>query len=107
MNQSCDDVDPAATRVLFFGDSLVAGVGDPSGGGWVARVISACFHGGTPITAYNLGVRRETSAQVLARWRAEAEPRVPSGVHARVVVSFGANDTTIEAGKLRVPADDS
>jgi acyl-CoA thioesterase I len=100
-------IDVAPTRVLFFGDSLVAGVGDPAGGGWVARVLGACAAGGTPMTAYNLGVRRETSTQVVARWRAEAAPRIARGVDARLVVSFGANDETVEDGTVRVPADSS
>jgi lysophospholipase L1-like esterase len=97
----------APRRVLFFGDSLVAGVGDPAGGGWVARVVSASVTRGQPLTAYNLGVRRETSLQVAARWRAEAEPRVPAGTTAQIVLSFGANDTSIEDGVPRVPAGDA
>ncbi len=97
----------APRRALFFGDSLVAGVGDPAGGGWVARVVSACFVQGLPLTAYNLGIRRETSIQVVARWRAEATPRIPPGADSRIVVSFGANDTTIEGGGVRVPASGS
>ncbi|MHB8243234.1 MAG: GDSL-type esterase/lipase family protein, partial [Solirubrobacteraceae bacterium] len=99
--------DFAPTRALFFGDSLVAGVGDPAGGGWVARIATACFERGAPLTAYNLGVRRETSIQVAARWRAEAMPRMAPGADHRLVVSFGANDTTIEDGSVRVPADAS
>jgi lysophospholipase L1-like esterase len=59
------------------------------------------------VTAYNLGIRGETSAQVASRWRAEATPRVPPGADARIVVSFGTNDTTIEDGALRVAADSS
>jgi acyl-CoA thioesterase I len=94
----------APRRVLFLGDSLVAGVGDPAGGGWVARVVSACSEQRRPVTAYNLGIRRETSLQAAARWRAEAAPRVPPGVDARIVLSFGANDTTVERGAVRVPA---
>jgi acyl-CoA thioesterase-1 len=97
----------APRRVLFFGDSLVAGVGDPAGGGWVARIAGACFEQGVPLTAYNLGVRRETSVEVAARWRAEAEPRLPIPEGARLVVSFGANDTTVENGSERVAAADS
>jgi lysophospholipase L1-like esterase len=97
----------APRRVLFFGDSLVAGVGDPAGGGWVARVVSACFDQGQPVTAYNLGIRRETSIQVAARWRTEARARVPSGAGARVVISLGANDTTIDEGTVRVSPDRS
>ena len=90
--------------VLFFGDSLVAGVGDPAGGGWVARVVSACFDQGLDVTAYNLGVRGESTVQVASRWRAEAAPRMLPGSDARVVVSFGTNDTTLEHGVVRVPA---
>ena len=42
-------------RVLFFGDSIVAGVGDPEGRGWVGRVVAASFASGLPLTAYPLG----------------------------------------------------
>lgn len=90
--------------VLFFGDSLVAGVGDPAGGGWVTRVVSACFDQGLRVTAYNLGVRGETSVQVASRWRAETTPRMLPDSDARIVMSFGTNDTTIEHGTVRVPA---
>jgi acyl-CoA thioesterase I len=97
----------APRRALFYGDSLVAGVGDHAGGGWVARVAAACCASGVPLTVYNLGVRRETSQQVAARFRAEAIPRVPAGAHCRVVLSFGANDTTVEGGAVRVSVEDS
>jgi acyl-CoA thioesterase-1 len=94
-------------RVLCFGDSHVAGVGDPAGMGWVGRVVASSFQQGLPLTAYNLGVRGETSAQVAARWRAEALPRLTPGSDARVVLSFGANDTTIEDGHIRVEPERS
>jgi acyl-CoA thioesterase-1 len=93
--------------VLFFGDSLVAGVGDPTGLGWVGRVVAASFQAGVPLTAYKLGVRRETSEQVAARWRVEALPRLPSGIEGGVVLAFGANDTTIEDGRARVTPERS
>ncbi|MGD9526552.1 GDSL-type esterase/lipase family protein [Pseudonocardia sp.] len=86
-------------RVCVLGDSFVAGLGDPEYRGWVGRVAAA---GPQPVTVYNLGVRRETSADVLARWRAECVPRLPAGVDGRVVVAFGVNDTTAEEGTLRV-----
>ena len=94
-------------RVLFFGDSLVAGAGDPTGLGWVGRVTSASSGAGLPVTAYNLGVRGDTSVQVAARSRHETGPRLASGVDTRIVVSFGANDTTIEDGVQRVDAERS
>ena len=94
-------------RVLFVGDSLVAGVGDPSGGGWVGRVVAASFASGVPVTAYNLGVRGETSVQVASRWRHETRPRLVPGADTGVVTSFGANDTTIEGGQRCVQDDRS
>jgi acyl-CoA thioesterase-1 len=97
----------ADRRVLFVGDSLVAGVGDPSGRGWVGRVVEASFAAGVQVTAYNLGVRGETSVQVASRWRGETGPRLVPGADTRIVMSFGANDTTIEDGKRRVDPDRS
>jgi lysophospholipase L1-like esterase len=89
-------------RILFYGDSHLAGVGDPSGLGWVGRVVAASYAAGMPLTAYNLGVRGQTSVGVASRWREEMRPRLSSGADTRVVVSFGANDTTIEDGVQRV-----
>ncbi|HUR86099.1 MAG TPA: GDSL-type esterase/lipase family protein [Solirubrobacteraceae bacterium] len=89
-------------RVLFFGDSIVAGVGDPEGRGWVGRVVEASFAARLPLTAYNLGVRRETSEEVAERWRGEAEPRMRIEARYAVVFAFGVNDTTLEEGRLRV-----
>lgn len=94
-------------RVLFFGDSFVAGVGDPRGQGWVGRIVETAFAAGQPFTAYNLGVRHETSVQVAARWRAETAPRVLEGAEMRVVFAFGANDTRLENGALRTAIEDS
>ncbi|MGY1719781.1 GDSL-type esterase/lipase family protein [Blastococcus sp. SYSU DS0552] len=94
-------------RVCFIGDSFVAGVGDPEHRGWVGRLCARSHGAGLPLTAYNLGVRRETSADVLARWSAECRPRLSAGDDRRVVVAFGVNDTTVEAGGPRVPEDAS
>ena len=92
--------------MIFVGDSYVAGVGDPAGQGWVGRVVAGAFAAGIPVTAYNLGVRRDTSADVLARWQAEARARVVPDADCRVVFSFGANAATVENGAPRgAPAD--
>lgn len=88
-------------RVSFFGDSLVAGVGDPTAAGWVGRLVAGAFAAGTPVTAYNLGVRRETSTNVLDRWQSELEPRRSPEAECRVVFSFGANDATLQDGEPR------
>jgi acyl-CoA thioesterase I len=97
----------ADRRLLFFGDSLVAGVGDPAGAGWVGRVVAEAFASGLPLTPYNLGVRGETSEQVASRWRAEALPRLLPGADCRIVLSFGTNDTSVEHDRVRVKADRS
>lgn len=93
-------------HVLFFGDSHTVGVGDPSGLGWVGRVVAASHAAGIPLVSYNLGVRGETSGDVLRRWRGEANVR-SSDLETRVVFAVGANDTTEEDGTLRVEPDKS
>jgi acyl-CoA thioesterase I len=97
----------AERRILFFGDSHVAGVGDPDGLGWVSRVATASAAAGIPFTPYNLGVRGETSVQVASRWQAEATPIISSEAECRVVFSFGVNDTTLVDGRVRVEPDRS
>lgn len=94
-------------RALVFGDSFVAGVGDQRGQGWVGRVVAAASAAGRPLTAYSLGVRRETSVEVAVRWRFEAMPRLARDADCRVVFAVGANDTTIERHGPRVPVDRS
>ena len=88
-------------RALFFGDSLVAGKGDPEGLGWVGRLPVEAPDGGR-VEILNFGVPGETSSQVLARWRAETEPALATAGETVVIFSFGANDATEESGSLLV-----
>ena len=81
-----------SVRVCFFGDSFVNGTGDDDGLGWVGRLCAAERRAGADLTAYNLGVRRDTSADIRGRWRREAEARLPSEYDGRLVFSFGVND---------------
>lgn len=92
-SRSVSGSQPTDRRVLFFGDSFVAGTGDPSGLGWVGRVVAASYADGVALTAYGLGVRGQSSRQVAARWRAEAVPRLEPTCDSRAVFSFGANDS--------------
>jgi len=85
-------------RLLAFGDSFVVGVGDPDHLGWVGRALA----GRREITLYNLGVRGETSADIAARWRAEATPRLTDREPVRIAFSFGCNDCVAEGGAPRV-----
>ncbi|MGW4898193.1 GDSL-type esterase/lipase family protein [Kitasatospora sp. NPDC004240] len=86
-------------RVCFLGDSFVLGLGDPEYRGWVGRVLAASAG---EVTAYNLGVRRDTSEDVRRRCWSELAARTPPGADLRLVLSFGANDTVVEAGAPRV-----
>ncbi len=90
-------------RILFFGDSFVAGTGDATALGWVGRVVAASHDAGRPVTAYTLGVRGDTSADVAARFDAETEARTRlAGASYGIVLSFGANDMTVQDNRLRV-----
>jgi acyl-CoA thioesterase I len=86
-------------RLLAFGDSLTAGVGDPDHLGWIGRALA----GRRQVTLYNLGVRRETSSQIAARFAAEAAPRLTDLEPVRLVFSFGVNDCIPENGAPRAP----
>jgi lysophospholipase L1-like esterase len=88
---------------MFFGDSLVNGTGDPSCLGWPGRVSVEAWRGGRRVTCYNLGVRAESSREVLARWEAEYAPRVLEGQEIGLVFSFGTGDSAAPAGARRVP----
>ncbi len=89
-------------RVCFLGDSFVAGVGDPEYRGWVGRLAARSHLTGTPLTSYNLGVRRQTSRDLLERGLSECRPRLPGDCDGRVVLSFGVNDGALENGAPRV-----
>lgn len=94
-------------RVCFIGDSFVAGVGDARHLGWAGRLAALSHAQGHALTAYNLGIRRDTGADILRRFRAECTPRLPAGSHAGVVLSFGVNDTMLESGASRVATETS
>ena len=88
-------------RVCFVGDSFVAGVGDSEFRGWVGRLAAGTSRE-VALTAYNLGVRRQTSSDIRERWRVECAQRLPADSDCRVVFSCGVNDTTAEDGAARV-----
>lgn len=88
--------EPADVRICFFGDSFVNGTGDDDCLGWVGRICAAARCRGLDLTSYNLGVRRDTSADIAERWRREAEARLPPQFDGRLVFSFGSNDCASE-----------
>lgn len=90
-------------RILAFGDSFVLGAGDPYHLGWVGRTVL----GRTDVTLYNLGVRGDTSTDILARWRREAADRMRTDEPLRLVFSYGCNDCGLQDGALRVEPSDT
>ncbi len=95
----------ADIRICFVGDSFTQGTGDEACLGWPGRVGASARARGHAVTLYNLGIRRETTDDIRARWRAEVTPRLVAGADGRIVFSFGANDATLEDGNWRVPPD--
>ncbi|HSU74787.1 MAG TPA: GDSL-type esterase/lipase family protein [Terrabacter sp.] len=83
---------PRDVAMVFLGASMVAGVGDPKGQGWVSRVVGRTHHPDLELTPYNLGVRGDTSADVLGRWKSECAPRWRGRSEKRLVISVGTND---------------
>ena len=94
-------------RICFVGDSFVNGTGDEKALGWAGRLCAGANSKGNVITFYNLGVRRDTSTDVLRRFACECTPRLPKSADGRIVLSFGVNDTSIENGVLRVSFEQS
>ncbi len=94
-------------KICFFGDSFTNGVGDDECLGWVGR---ACAHqrkAGADLTVYNLGIRGNTSADILGRWQQEARARMAAGEDAKLVFSFGTNDCAKgEDGRARLAQND-
>lgn len=83
---------PRDIGVCFVGDGFVAGYGDPKALGWVSRVVGRTPSRETDLTAYNLGVRGDSSAEVMQRWRIECPPRWAGRSERRLVVAVGAQD---------------
>jgi lysophospholipase L1-like esterase len=90
-------------RICFIGDSFVNGAGDDDCLGWTGRICSAARRRGRDITLYNLGIRRDTTADIAQRWEREAKARLAPEHDGRLVFSFGVNDCVTEvSGQCRV-----
>ena len=94
-------------QLCFIGDSFVAGVGDETGLGWTGRLAVRAASAGRPVTAYNLGIRGNTSADILARVRAEVDVRRNPARQTWIVLSMGVNDTIFVDGAPRVALEES
>lgn len=94
-------------RIHFIGDSYINGTGDPQYLGWPGRVCAASVCEDAVITCYNLGVRADTSADILRRWQGEVAARRLVPYDARLVFGFGANDCWLIDGQPRVSRAES
>lgn len=93
-------------RICFLGDSFVNGAGDQHYLGWVGGLARRTLAAGVPLTSYNLGIRGETTMQLLARATKEVALRFGGDFDRGIVISTGTNDTNIVDGKPRVePAE--
>jgi lysophospholipase L1-like esterase len=92
-------------RIIFIGDSFVNGYGDSDLLGWTGRVCKTLLKRGFAVTAYNLGVRRDTSADILRRWQPEVLAR--AAFDPLLVFSWGVNDTAVEDDGRRVEEGES
>ena len=81
----------AETRVVFVGDELVAGRGDPRAQGWPGRV-AARTEPAAAITAYVLPVPDETTTALANRWEQEAARRFSRDGPNRLVIGLGWSD---------------
>ncbi|NJB68232.1 lysophospholipase L1-like esterase [Desulfobaculum xiamenense] len=93
--------------ICFFGDSLVNGTRDAECLGWPGRLCAPHIAAGLDLTYYNLGVRRDASAQILARWRGELERRELQGLRTRLVFSYGVGDMAMAGSRPRATADEA
>lgn len=89
-------------RIYFIGDSYVNGTYDPDFLGWPGRVCAASQSPEVGITAYNLGIRADTSEDVRRRWKNEVVARRLIPHDGRIVFAFGANDCFLVDGKKRI-----
>jgi len=80
-------------RICVFGDSFVAGVGDPKALGWVGRVAARTPPStGVALTVYQLGVRGQTTEDIVVRMPLESSPRFARGDEHGVVLAVGVAD---------------
>lgn len=93
-------------RICFIGDSFVNGTGDETMLGWAGRLCADARQQGHDITYYNLGIRRNTSTDILHRWHEIALRQHPDCDN-RIVLSCGVNDTMLENDLLRVEFETS
>ncbi|MCH8197793.1 MAG: GDSL family lipase [Proteobacteria bacterium] len=89
-----------ALRICFVGDAILRGVDDTVHLGWPERLCTGARKDGHRVTLCNLAVRRQTTAEIARRWRAECEARLAFDVPGALIFAFGANDMACDPGTL-------
>lgn len=94
-------------RIFCFGDSITLGYNDSAGLGWPGRLGRGLVHEGDSVAVYNLGINGDTSQDIAARWRSEAEARSRDAT-GLMLFAFGFNDAAkADGGKVQVELDAS
>ena len=89
-------------RIFCFGDSITLGYNDSAGLGWPGRLGRGLVHDGDSVAIYNLGINGDTSQDIAARWRIEAEARSRDAT-GLMLFAFGFNDAAkADGGDLQV-----
>ena len=100
LDASAANVERTPDTVFFVGDSITLGWRDEEIRGWPLRVVAA-LGPAAAVTAYNLGIRGDTSDNILARWQDEVRRRLRPQASTIIVFAFGANDAKGDAsGRL-------
>lgn len=81
---------------------MVNGACDKTVLGWTGRVCADAGEKGVNLTYYNLGVRGNTSTDILKRWKFECDNRLLYSDDARIVLSCGVNDTILHGDNCNV-----
>ena len=75
--------------------------------GWPGHLCAAETAAGHDMTYYDLGIRGDTSADLLPRWQSEVTARLSPDLSCAIIFNFGLNDATEQDGSMRVPLADS
>ena len=92
---------------FFFGDSLTLGVNDRTMLGWTGRFAATLDLPVPPTTFYNLGVRKQTSLAVLARWKEEVLRRELPESDVRLLFNVGVVDMAAPKGEPVLSVEES
>ena len=85
-------------KIFVFGDSIVQGSNDWTGGGWVVRLKNYFSQTGQFHHIFNLGISGENSSHIISRMEVEIKPRKSEDRNKKslLIVGIPINDTRIK-----------